>query len=136
MSLGKEFKEFAMRGNVIDLAVGVVIGAAFGKIVAALVDAIIMPLLGWLIGGVDFSDLAVTLPTSSATGAPVSVGYGKFIQAAFDFLIIAAAIFMAVKGINKLKQPAPAGPPAAPVTPAPPRQEVLLEEIRDLLRKG
>jgi large conductance mechanosensitive channel len=130
MSLVSEFKEFAMKGNVLDMAVGVVIGAAFGKIVAAFVDAVIMPALGWVIGGVDFSTLAVTLGTNAATGEPVTIGYGLFVQALIDFLIIAAAIFMALKAINRLKKPAP---PAAP--PAPPREEVLLTEIRDLLRQ-
>ncbi|MBP6513726.1 MAG: large-conductance mechanosensitive channel protein MscL [Steroidobacteraceae bacterium] len=136
MSLAKEFKEFAMRGNVIDLAVGVVIGAAFGKIVSALVEAIVMPALGWLIGGVNFSDLVITLGTNVTTGEPVNIGYGRLIQSIVDFVIIAAAIFMAVKAINSLKKPAPA-PAAAPAAPPPPpRQEVLLEEIRDLLAKS
>ncbi|MGH8130835.1 MAG: large-conductance mechanosensitive channel protein MscL [Steroidobacteraceae bacterium] len=130
MSLLTEFKEFAMKGNVLDMAVGIEIGAAFGKIVASFVDALVMPALGWIVGGVDFSSLAVTLGTSAATGEPVAIGYGKFVQALVDFLIIAAAIFMALKAINRLKKPAP---PAAP--PAPPREEVLLTEIRDLLRQ-
>ncbi len=130
MSLVSEFKEFAMKGNVLDMAVGVVIGAAFGKIVAAFVDAIIMPALGWVIGGVDFSTLALTLGTNAATGEPVTIGYGKFIQALVDFLIIAAAIFMALKAINRLKEPAPAAAP-----PAPPADVALLAEIRDLLRQ-
>ena len=126
----KEFKEFAMRGNVLDMAVGIVIGAAFGKIVSAFVDAIVMPSLGWVIGGVDFSSLAVTLGASAATGEPVTIGYGKFIQALVDFLIIAAAIFMALKAINRLREPAPAAAPAPP-----PADVVLLTEIRDLLRQ-
>jgi large conductance mechanosensitive channel len=134
MSLASEFKDFAMRGNVVDLAVGVVIGAAFGKIVSALVEAIVMPALGWAIGGVNFSELAITLGINAATNQPVLLKYGVFLQAIFDFLIIAFAIFMAVKGINKLKRPPSAAPVAAPLPP--PRQEVLLEEIRDLLRKG
>ena len=134
MSLASEFKDFAMRGNVVDLAVGVVIGAAFGKIVSALVEAIVMPALGWAIGGVNFSELAITLGINAATNQPVLLKYGVFLQAIFDFLIIAFAIFMAVKGINKLKRPPSAAPAAAPLPP--PRQEVLLEEIRDLLRKG
>ncbi len=132
MSLASEFKEFAMRGNVIDLAVGVVIGAAFGKIVSALVDAIVMPALGWAVGGINFADLAVTLGTNAATNEPVLLKYGAFLQAVFDFVIIAFAIFMALKGINKLKRPPEPAPAAAP--PPPPRQEVLLEEIRDLLK--
>jgi large conductance mechanosensitive channel len=130
MSLIAEFKQFAMKGNVLDMAVGVVIGAAFGKIVAAFVDAIIMPALGWAIGGADFSSLAMTLGTNAATGEPVTIAYGKFIQALVDFLIIAAAIFMALKAINRLKAPAPAAAP-----PPPPADVVLLTEIRDLLRQ-
>jgi large conductance mechanosensitive channel len=129
VSLVTEFKEFAMKGNVVDMAVGIVIGAAFGKIVSAFVDAIVMPALGWMIGGVDFSSLAVTLGNSVATGEPVTIGYGKFIQALVDFLIIAAAIFMALKAINRLKNPAPA------VVPPPPADVVLLTEIRDILRQ-
>jgi large conductance mechanosensitive channel len=96
------------------------------------VDAVIMPALGWVIGGVDFSSLAVTLGTNAATGEPVTIGYGLFVQALIDFLIIAAAIFMALKAINRLKKPAP---PAAAPAPPPPREEVLLTEIRDLLRQ-
>jgi large conductance mechanosensitive channel len=129
MGLVQEFKEFAMKGNVVDMAVGIIVGAAFGKIVSALVDAIVMPALGWVIGGVDFSSLAVTLGTSAATGEPVLVGYGAFIQALVDFLIIAFAIFMALNAINRLKKP-----PAAAAVP-PPRAEVLLTEIRDLLKQ-
>src|SRR5687767_15479849 len=129
MSLVSEFKEFAMKGNVVDMAVGIVIGAAFGKIVSAFVDAIVMPALGWVIGGVDFSSLAVTLGTSAATGEPVTLGYGKFIQALVDFLIIAAAIFMALRAINRLKKPLPV------TVAAPPADVLLLTEIRDLLRQ-
>ena len=127
MSLLTEFKQFAMRGNVIDLAVGVVIGGAFGKIVSALVDSIIMPIIGGITSGVDLSELAANIGTEEA---PVLIKYGAFIQATVDFLIIAFAIFMALKVINKLQTPPP---PAAP--PAPPKEQVLLEEIRDLLRK-
>jgi large conductance mechanosensitive channel len=129
MSLVKEFKEFAMKGNVIDMAVGVVIGTAFGKIVSSFVADVVTPLLGTIIGGVNFGDLAVTLGTSPA-GEPILLKYGVFLQSVFDFLIIAAAIFMALKGINKLRNP-PA--PAAP--PAPPADVVLLTEIRDLLKQ-
>jgi len=125
MSMLQEFKSFAMKGNVVDLAVGVIIGAAFGKIVASAVEDVIMPLVGTLIGGVNFSALAITL--GSAT-----LKYGKFLQTCLDFLIIAWAIFMAVKLINRLRREEPAAP-AAPA--APPRQEVLLEEIRDLLKR-
>ena len=131
MGLGSEFKEFAMKGNVVDLAVGVIIGAAFGKIVSSLVGDLIMPLLGRIIGGVNFSDLAVTLG-KDPTGKEVLIKYGSFIQTIFDFLIIAIVLFLAIKGINKLKKPAPAIP-APP--PPPPRSDVLLEEIRDLLAK-
>jgi large conductance mechanosensitive channel len=129
MSIAGEFKEFAMKGNVVDLAVGVIIGAAFGKIVSSLVGDIIMPPLGVLIGGINFSDLAVTVGTDPK-GAPVLLKYGTFLQTLFDFLIIAFVIFIAVKGINKLKKPPP---PAADAPP--PRQEVLLEQIRDALLK-
>lgn len=129
MSLSKEFKEFAMRGNVVDLAVGVIIGAAFGKIVSSLVADIIMPPLGLLLGGVNFSQLAVTLK-QAAEGAPaVTLNYGLFIQAIVDFLIIAFVIFLAIKGINRLKRPAPAAPAALS------NEEVLLGEIRDILKK-
>lgn len=127
MSIVSEFKDFAMKGNVVDMAVGVVIGMAFGKIVAALVGSIIMPVVGVLTGGVNFSELAANVGTEAA---PVLIKYGEFIQSAVDFLIIAAVIFMALKGINKLKKP-PAPAAAAP----PPQQEVLLTEIRDLLRR-
>jgi large conductance mechanosensitive channel len=129
VSIAGEFKEFAMKGNVVDLAVGVIVGAAFGKIVSSFVGDVIMPPLGLLIGGLNFSDFAVTLGTDPK-GAPVLLRYGAFLQTAFDFLIIAIVIFLAVKGINKLKKPPP---PAADAPP--PRQEVLLEEIRDALRK-
>ena len=123
MSIAREFREFAMKGNVVDLAVGVIIGAAFGKIVASLVEDVIMPVLGTLIGGINFSGLAITV--GSAT-----IKYGKFVQTCLDFIIIAWAIFVAVKLINRLRREEPA--PAAPAEP--PRQEVLLAEIRDLLK--
>lgn len=129
MSLASEFKEFAMKGNVVDMAVGVIIGAAFGKIVSSLVSDVVTPPLGLAIGGVDFSDLAVTLGTTAA-GDPVVLKYGAFLQTAFDFLIIAIVLFIVIRAINKLKK-APA--PAAPA--APPRQELLLQEIRDLLAR-
>ena len=129
MSLIKEFKEFAMKGNVLDMAVGVVIGAAFGKIVSSLVGDVVTPLLGKAIGGVNFKDLAWSLGTDPA-GAPILVKYGMFLQNVFDFLVIAAAIFMALRVINKLKAPPP---PAADPAPAP--ETVLLTEIRDLLKK-
>ena len=127
MSIASEFKEFAMKGNVVDLAVGVVIGTAFGKIVSSFVGDVIMPPIGVLIGGINFSDLAVRVGTDPK-GAPVLLKYGSFLQTIFDFLIIAFVIFIAVKGINKLKKPPP---PAADAPP--PRQEVLLEQIRDAI---
>lgn len=132
MSFIDEFKAFAVRGNVIDLAVGVVIGAAFGKIVSALVDAIVMPALGMVTSGQNFSDLAVALGTD-AKGAPVLLKYGVFLQSVVDFLLVALVIFLAVKAINRLVAP-PAKPAAAAAPPAPSREEQLLTEIRDLLR--
>ena len=132
MSFASEFKEFAMRGNVVDLAVGVVIGGAFGKIVSSLVGDVIMPIVGVLTSGNDFSKLALTMGTN-AKGEPVLLKYGVFIQSIVDFLIVALVIFLAIRAINRLKK---APPPPAPATPAPPpRQEVLLEEIRNLLAK-
>ena len=128
MSVLTEFKEFAMKGNVLDMAVGVVIGGAFGKIVSSFVGDVIMPVLGRLVGGANFTDLAITLGTNPA-GEPILLKYGAFLQAVFDFAIIAAAIFMALKAINKLKAPPPA------VAAAPPADVVLLTEIRDLLKK-
>jgi large conductance mechanosensitive channel len=132
VGIGAEFKEFAMKGNVVDLAVGVIIGAAFGKIVSSLVGDVFMPTLGKLIGGFNFSDLAVALGKDPA-GKDVLIKYGAFLQTIFDFVIIALVLFIAIKGINRLKKPAPAI--AAPPAP-PPKTEVLLEEIRDLLAKG
>ncbi len=131
MGIGSEFKEFAMKGNVVDLAVGVIIGAAFGKIVSSLVGDVIMPALGKLIGGVNFSDFAVNLG-KDPTGKEVLIKYGSFIQSIFDFTIIALVLFLAIKGINRLKKPAPV---AEPPPPPPPKSELLLEEIRDLLAK-
>jgi large conductance mechanosensitive channel len=127
VGIASEFKEFAMKGNVVDLAVGVVIGTAFGKIVSSFVADVIMPPIGVLIGGINFSDLALQVGTDPK-GAPVLLKYGSFIQTIFDFIIIAFVIFIALKGINKLKKP----PPPAPDAP-PPRQEVLLEQIRDAI---
>jgi large conductance mechanosensitive channel len=131
MSLGSEFKEFAMKGNVIDLAVGVVIGAAFGKIVASLVADIFMPPIGLAVGGINFSDLAVKLGVDPG-GKPVLLKYGSFGQTILEFVIVALALFVLIKGINALKRPPPPAP-AAP--PAPTKEEVLLTEIRDLLAK-
>ena len=129
MSIVKEFREFAVKGNVVDMAVGIIIGAAFGKIVSSLVEDIIMPPLGKIIGGVNFTDLAVSLGTDPA-GKEVLWKYGNFLQITFQFMIVAFVLFMLIRTINKLKKPDPAAPP-----PAPSRQEVLLQEIRDLLAK-
>ena len=130
MSLAKEFREFAMKGNVIDMAVGVIIGTAFGKIVSSLVEDVIMPPLGKVIGGVNFSDLALSLGLGPDGKTEVLWKYGNFLQITFQFLIVAFVLFMLIRGINKLKKPDPAAPP-----PPTPRQEVLLQEIRDLLAK-
>ncbi|MBS0365185.1 MAG: large-conductance mechanosensitive channel protein MscL [Proteobacteria bacterium] len=129
MSFASEFKEFAMKGNVVDMAVGVVIGGAFGKIVSSLVGDVIMPALSPLLGGVNFTSLAVQVATD-AKGAPVMLKYGVFLQTIFDFIIIALAIFIVIKGLNKLKRPAADAPPPGP-TPT----ESLLQQIRDLLAK-
>ena len=140
MSMLKEFKEFAMRGNVVDMAVGIIIGGAFGKIIASLVNDVIMPPIGLLVGGIDFKDLKVTMTDDvlNAAGEVVTKGaslnYGMFIQTTFDFLIIAFAIFMAIKMMNKLKRKEEAKPAPAPEPPAPSREEELLAEIRDLLK--
>ncbi|MBS0421423.1 MAG: large-conductance mechanosensitive channel protein MscL [Proteobacteria bacterium] len=131
MGIATEFKEFAMKGNVVDMAIGVIIGGAFGKIVSSLVADVVMPPIGMLVGGVNFSDLAMALG-ADPKGQPVLLKYGVFLQAVFDFAIIALVLFLALRAINSLKKPpvAVAAPPAAP-----PRQEVLLEEIRDALRQ-
>lgn len=132
MSMMQEFKKFAMRGNVVDMAVGIIIGAAFGKIVSSFVADIVMPPIGMLIGGVDFADLVVVLREATADQAAVTIGYGKFIQTLLDFLIIAFAIFMVVKGMNSMKRKEEAAPP--PVPPKPTPEQELLTEIRDLLK--
>jgi large conductance mechanosensitive channel len=129
MSVIKEFRDFAVKGNVVDMAVGIVIGAAFGKIVSSLVGDVIMPPLGMLIGGVDFSDLAITLKAPLEGATAVTVRYGKFLQTMVDFTIIAFAIFIAVKVINRVKKKEEAAPTA------PTKQEQLLMEIRDLLKE-
>src|SRR4030095_4629897 len=126
MSLMSEFKQFAMKGNVIDMAVGIIIGAAFGKIVSSFVGDLVMPVIGMAVGGVNFTDLSVSLGTNPA-GEPVLIKYGAFLQTVFDFLIIAVAIFMAIRAVNRLRAP----PPAA----ATPADVALLTEIRDLLKK-
>ena len=129
MSFIKEFKEFAMKGNVVDLAVGVIIGAAFGKIVSSLVGDIVMPLLGLLVGGVNFTGLKITLREAEGATAAATLNYGNFIQTVFDFTVMAFAIFLAVKAINRMKRKEELAPPP------PTTQERLLTEIRDLLKK-
>ena len=132
MSLISEFKAFAVRGIVVDMAVGIIIGAAFGKIVSSFVDGVVMPPLGLLIGGVDFTDLAIVLKDAVGDTPAVLLRYGAFIQTVVDFVIIAFAIFMAIKAINQLKRKE-AEAPSAP--PAPSKEELLLTEIRDLLKE-
>jgi large conductance mechanosensitive channel len=132
MKVLQEFKEFAVKGNMVDMAVGIIIGAAFGKIVSSLVADVIMPPLGLLIGGVDFGDLAVTLKEAAGDVPAVTIKYGNFIQTIVDFTIIAFAIFLVIKLINKLKRSEAAAPPAPP---APSKEEILLTEIRDLLKE-
>lgn len=132
----EEFKAFAIKGNVIDMATGVIIGGAFGKIVSSLVDDIIMPPIGYLIGGVNFTDLKYTLPALEVEGvdlAPATINYGNFIQTSLDFLIVAFCIFMLLKGVMKLAKKKEEE--AAPAAPAGPTQEELLSEIRDLLKE-
>lgn len=131
MSIMKEFKAFAMRGNVVDMAVGIIIGGAFGKIVSSLVNDIIMPPIGVLIGGVSFTDLAIIIKAATADSPAVTINYGNFVQVVFDFLIIAAAIFTLIKVMNSLKKKEEEAP-AAP--PAPSKEETLLAEIRDILK--
>ncbi len=130
MSFISEFKEFALKGNVVDLAVGVIIGAAFGKIVSSLVGDVVMPLLGLLIGGINFTDLAVTLKEAQGAAPAVLLKYGNFLQSVFDFVIIALAIFLAIKAMNKLKRKEE----VAPTPEAAPADVVLLTEIRDILK--
>jgi large conductance mechanosensitive channel len=133
MKLVDEFKAFAMKGNVVDLAIGIIIGAAFGKIVSSMVADIIMPPLGLLIGGVNFTDLKVVLKAAVDTTHPaVTWNYGNFLQITFDFLIVAFAVFLVIKAIVASKRKEEAAP-AAP--PAPTKEEILLTEIRDLLKK-
>ena len=128
--LTQEFKAFVMRGNVLDLAVGVIIGAAFGKIVSSFVGDVLMPPIGLALGGVDFSQIAWELKPAVGDKPAVVLGIGKFIQAIIDFLIIAAAVFLVVKAVNRMKREEPPAPPAPTAT------ERLLAEIRDLLRQG
>jgi large conductance mechanosensitive channel len=135
MSIIKEFKEFAVKGNVVDMAVGIIIGAAFGKIVSSLVADVIMPPIGWMIGGVDFSDLAISLPAMIEGKDAVTISYGKFLQTVLDFAIVAFAIFMVIKVLNRLKRKEEAAPAAPAPEPVPSKEELLLTEIRDLLKQ-
>jgi large conductance mechanosensitive channel len=132
MSMMQEFKEFAMKGNVVDLAVGVIIGGAFGKIVSSFVGDVVMPLIGLLVGGVDFTKLGIVLKEAVDEKTPaVMLNYGSFVQTIFDFTIVAFAIFMAIKMMNKMKKAEVATPEAPPV---PTKEELLLTEIRDILK--
>ncbi len=135
MSILKEFKTFAVKGNVIDMAVGIIIGAAFGKIVSSFVGDVLTPALGILIGGVDFTDLVITLKAAQGDAPAVVIAYGQFIQTIIDFIIIAFAIFMGIKAINRLKHEEKVAEEAPAAPPAPSNEEVLLSEIRDLLKQ-
>jgi large conductance mechanosensitive channel len=137
MSLIKEFKAFAMRGNVVDMAVGIIIGAAFGKIITSLVNDVIMPPIGMLVGNIDFSNMAIllkqeTVDAAGTTIPAVTLGYGMFINTVINFLIVALAIFAVIKAMNSMKKKEQAAPPAAP--PAPSAEEKILVEIRDILK--
>ncbi|HHB76342.1 MAG TPA: large-conductance mechanosensitive channel protein MscL [Desulfobulbus sp.] len=129
MGMLKEFKEFAVKGNVVDMAVGIIIGAAFGKIVSSFVADVIMPPIGLLLGGVDFTNLAITLKAAAGDAPAVVLGYGKFVQSVVDFTIVAFAIFLVVKAMNSMKKKEEEAPAE------PPKQEILLTEIRDLLKE-
>lgn len=135
MSMMKEFKTFAVKGNVVDMAVGIIIGAAFGKIVSAFVAGVVMPPLGLLIGGVNFSELQLVLQEAVGDAPAIAIRYGAFIQTVVDFVIVAFAVFMVIKGINSLKKKEEEAPKPAPAPPAPSKEEMLLTEIRDLLKK-
>lgn len=135
MSIFKEFKQFAMRGNVVDLAVAVIIGGAFGKIVASFVADVLMPPLGLLLGGMDFTNLLITLKQAEGDIPAVTLNYGKFIQNVVDFAIVAFAIFMMIKAINLTKKKEEDAPAPAPAPPEPSKEEQLLTEIRDLLKE-
>ena len=134
----QEFKEFALKGNVLDMAIGVIIGGAFGQIVSSVVNDVIMPPIGWLIGGVNFADLKFTLPTVNVAGEELkaaTINYGNFLQTCFDFLIVAFCIFMLIKVVNKISKKKEEEKPAeAPKAPEPSNEEKLLMEIRDLLK--
>ncbi|SFR49355.1 large conductance mechanosensitive channel [Marinobacter daqiaonensis] len=132
MNMIREFREFAVKGNVVDMAVGIIIGVAFGKIVSSFVGDVIMPPIGLMVGGIDFTSLAVTLKTATETSPAVQLRYGAFLQTVVDFLIVAFAVFVGVKALNRMRN-RDAETPAAP--PAPSAQEKLLMEIRDLLKE-
>jgi large conductance mechanosensitive channel len=135
MKLVDEFKAFAMKGNVVDMAVGIIIGAAFGKIIASMVSDVIMPPLGLLIGGVNFTDLKFIMKAAVGENPAVTLNYGNFLQVVFDFLIVAFVVFMMIKAMNSAKKKQAAAPAAPLAPPAPSKEEMLLTEIRDLLRK-
>ncbi len=132
MKILDEFKTFAMKGNMVDMAVGIIIGAAFGKIVASIVNDILMPPIGLLLGGVNFTDLKVVMKAATETAPAVTWNYGNFIQVTIDFLIIALSVFLLIKAMNAAKRKEEAAPPAPP---APTKDQALLTEIRDLLKK-
>ncbi len=134
MGMIKEFQEFAVKGNVVDMAVGIIIGGAFGTIVKSLVDDVIMPPIGLLLGGIDFSNIVITLKEATADAEAVTMNLGMFINNVISFLIVAWAVFLLVKGMNSLKKKAEAEPEAAPTPVEPPKEQVLLAEIRDLLK--
>ena len=132
MGMLKEFKEFAMKGNLVDMAVAFVMGAAFGKLVSSFIDGLVMPLVGYLTAGTDFSDLVLKLPSFREGREPVILTYGSFITVLIDFLVVAFVMFLVIKGMNRLKRKEVAPPPA---DPTPSAEETLLTEIRDLLKK-
>ena len=133
MSMLQEFKDFAIKGNVIDMSVGIIVGSAFGKIVSSFVADVIMPPIGVLVGGVDFTKLALTIKAAAGDAPAVTLNYGNFLQTMVDFTIIAVAIFIVIKLINNLKKSEEAAPAPAP---EPSKEELLLTEIRDLLKSG
>lgn len=133
MSILKEFKDFTMRGNVVDMAVGIIIGSAFGKIVSSLVNDVIMPPIGLLLGGIDFKSFLITIKAASGDAPAVGIRYGAFVNVVVDFIIVAFVLFMVIKLMNSMKKKKAAEPPAPPIPSA---EETLLAEIRDLLKKG
>ena len=134
MQIIKEFRDFAMRGNVVDMAVGIIIGGAFGKIVSSMVNDVIMPPIGYLLGGVDFKNLRMTIKPATDSVPAVTLNYGAFINTVLDFAIVAFAIFMMIKLMNKMKKKQEAVPPAPPAASEPTKEEKLLTEIRDILK--